>query len=310
MYQQLTTDYRPEYNSWIYFGNEPARPQNLLKEDIEFYCKTVQRCIDNNVRVCVMNIQIVELTAETISYYKPLFQLCHSYPDLVAFGIHQYFLLLLALGVGTGDWTKLVKWGSFPKSQWATPQQAQENAAFAHIGKDFWLRKRLDDWGFTHTRLFTTECGYDLINNLPQVQELTNANNGRKPRGLQTLWNLYSRHFPNQDPVEMAADNMIWMGDTCVSSENLMFYNWSIEPEWWDYSCSEYPEWRKFIVKYNREKRALAQPIEIVRPPVVTPPVIIQPTNRYTQAEILALQAEKQLNPNGLIARLAQDAHL
>lgn len=281
MFDVLTAGYRPELGVWVYFGNEPARGNDPrkpdeLKADIEFYCEVVWWCIQNNVRVVVQNIQITELTPANIALFKPLFELCHKYPHLVAFGIHAYFTLLLPLGVGKGNWDKLLQWGSHPKSQWAAYNDLKENAMNAHIGRDYWLRVVLNNWGYTKVRLFGTEMGFDRINNIPQIEALDNANNGRRVRGLQTILDLLQRHEPTRDPLEFAAEQIAWMSNTITETEVHCFYCWSIEPAWHDYSCDQFPAFYKALVDHNRiVRKTPPTPLPDVPSP---PPTPIPPT--------------------------------
>lgn len=279
MFEVLTADYDGSLEVWVYFGNEPARGNDPrtggldeLRRDIEWYCQVVMLLVQANIRVVVQNIQITELTTANIAVFKPLFELCHKYPHLVAFGVHQYFTLILSLGAGSGDWSKLLKWGSHPKAQWAKPADLAANSVNAHMGRCVWLRSVLNAWGYTRVRLFGTEMGFDRINNLPQIGALDAANSGRTVRGLQTILELLKHHDEaagvQRDPLVAAAENVIWMGETLVEMENVIFYNWSTQSEWWDYSASEYPAFRAPIVAYNRRVRSG----QTVPPPAPTPP--------------------------------------
>jgi hypothetical protein len=309
MFDVLTAGYRPELDVWVYMGNEPARgndPQkpDELKRDIEFYCEVVRLCVQNKVRVVVQNIQITELRPENIATFKPLFELCHLHPQYVAFGIHQYFTLLLALGVGGGDWSKLLKWGSHPRSQWANYDGLKVNALNAHIGRDYWLRQVLNGWGYTNVRLFGTEMGFDRINNIPQIEALDNANGGRKVRGLQTILDLLLRHEPTKDPLQFAAEQIIWMSETITETEVHAFYNWSVEPAWYDYTCSEFPTFRALLVEHNRKLRQTPTvPPTTPNPPIPTPtpitppfPMDWRPTIAPVQRPLLALAKDGNLH--------------
>jgi hypothetical protein len=300
MFDVLTAGHDASLEVWLNFGNEPARGHDprqggldQLRADVEWYCSVVMLCVAAKVRVVVMNIQITELTDTNIHVFKPLFELCHKYPQYVAFGVHQYFTLLLSLGVGSGDWSKLLKWGSHPKSDWAKTADLRVNSVEAHIGRDVWLRGVLDAWGFTSVRLFGTEMGFDRINNLPQIEAL-DAVAGKRVRGLQTILELLKLHDPSQDPLVTAADNVIWMGETLTEMENIIFYNWSTQNEWWDYSASQYPAFRAPIIAHNRRVRSG----QVTPPPVEPPPVVIPPTVlcRARTLTTLNLRPEPSIN--------------
>lgn len=254
----LMDGYKPEYKAWINFGNEPARHGETLKKDIDFYCETLRITIQQRVPVVVLNIQVHEFTAAEIALYTPLFKMANDYPDYVAIGIHSYFEEILSLGVGTGEWGKLTMFGSHPKAQWATIEQAKVNADEAHMGREFWLRDVFKQ--FPKVRYFQTECGFDYIDNLPQSAILTSMNGGQRVDGIKNTLPMLARHELYQDAQITAAENVTWMGDTLVESEALMFYAWSIQDEWRHYSCNDLTTFKDEIIAYNRKVRSGSTP--------------------------------------------------
>lgn len=285
MFDVLTSGYDSSTEVWINFGNEPARGSgDTLKADIEFYCKVIQLFINAKIRVVVMNIQVVELTPVTLPLFNPIFDLCNRYPQYVAFGIHEYFTFILPLGIGKGDWTRLLKWGDYPRDPAKWDTDLVTNAVNAQIGRDVWITTEVHK-KYPNVRFFKTEKGFDRINNLPQLGALDNANGNRMVRGLDTIIALLHRYF-NDDGQMVAGDQIVWM--TKVSAcETGMFYNWSTQPEWLDYSCAPYGGFRGVLLDYNNKVRlgtATTQPIPTT--PAEQPPIVV--TTKRTPIQIAA----------------------
>lgn len=266
LFDVVTAEYRPELDVWINIGNEPARHGEELQRDIDWYCELAQICLKNRVKAVFLNIQAVELTPASIVAYMPLFELCYKNPEYLAIGIHQYFAFKLFLGVGAGDWNKLVRYGSTPPDTWplTLPQLAQ-NAQNAHIGRDVWLVEQLKAWKLWPLKLFNTEFGFDRIHNLPQMATLDGMA-GRTVRGIQTLMDLLANDNPSMHPEQYAAQMITWFCSVMPYVSAPCFYNWSIEPSWSDYNIAPLHRFKDAIIAYNRAVRSSTPP-----PPVEPP---------------------------------------
>lgn len=285
MFDVLTSGFNNSLDVWINFGNEPARGnaregrpelENIqeLVDDVAWYCKVIELFVKAKIRVVVMNIQVVELTPAKLKFYEPIFDLCNRYPEYVAFGIHEYFTMILPLGIGSGDWSRLLKWGDYPRDPklWENKAQMIANYQNAHIGKDIWLRDQTR-MKYPNMRLFKTEMGFDRINNIPQIAALDNANGGRRVRGLDTIIALLHRYFGDDGQI-VAGDMVTWMCKNDDESEANLFYNWSMQSEWLDYSCAPYGGFQKVLTDYNHKVRVGELPTNPSTPTVPVPPVV------------------------------------
>lgn len=329
----LSAGYRPELGVWVNFGNEPARgpsdeiakdatKADTIKRDVEFYCETAQILVRNRVKAVLLNIQAPELTPITLPLYRPLFEMMNTYPEYLALGIHFYFPFILRLGIGTGDWAKLIQWGAYPKEARPTPAEMMGNAANANIGRDAWLRYTLDSWGYTKIRLFATEFGFDHLKNVPPQAALDAALNLKDELvdGIDNVVKVFARYYPDQWGEVSAAHEVTWVGDTTYC-EALCFYNWSIEGKWKRYSAHSHDIFRLAILSYNvgiTNARPLPSPIVISAPtptpapapvpvPVTTPaPEPPKPSWRvsFDAAELAWIDRETKRDTSGILAKL------
>lgn len=294
MFDVLTSHYRPDLKVWINFGNEPAQHGDDLKRAIDWSCEVVNIFVQNRVPVVARNVQSVAHTPSEMIVYKPLLKLLHDHQDITALGIHEYFTLLIWLGVGAGDWSNLLK---FDGSQYRVPPPTQSMLSIqhetAHIGRYLMFVEAAKAWGLFPFRIFMTETGFDRVNGLPQLQALDNANGGQKVSGIQTLQRLLPQHAQAWSFDEAVYLQLKWLSETLPYVETLNFYNWSIEPEWALYNIAPFPRLLDLIRNYNQSIGSTPPVDDDPDAPIPDDNSITPESWQRLQARVKALEAWK-----------------
>lgn len=289
MFDVLTAGYRPEYKAWLNLGNEANKHGDDLKRMIAFYCAVADLCVRNRVRVIVGNLQAVNYTPADMEAFKPLFELLYKNPDLAALGLHEYFTLILPVGTGMGYWGDLLNFGKPYSEPFPTRDLLYSRHEEAHIGRGLMFVEAAKRMGFYPFRIFETECGFDRINNLPQLGQLDALNGGVQVSGIQTMRSLIHRHAPDKSFAQAIMLQLKWLSEVLWYADGLCLYNWSHEDAWRQYNYAPESDLQALIAAYNA---SLKDTVEIpTQPP---PPAPVEPlTLQSLDARLREVEAWK-----------------
>lgn len=293
--------------------NEPAPPKGEISKGLKWLCELMRLGVEQDMRLCVLNMQSVAIRFDELDagVYDEFLFCCAKYANFHLIGYHEYALADVSLNVSE----KFMVYLTTPSVAIPIPKHSDIVPKEAHIGRIQILVDRANKIGALPLPAFVaTEYGQDKVE-IKQYQTIIGLNGGKIPYGLPSLRTYVHIRGRGIQFDDWALEQFRWTDDVFSSYvKGVCWFAWNYNPEWEGFNIGELTELQTNWIQYADRMRATApqtQPTPPVAPPtpIPQPTVVNSPRGNYTPHEQIVVDAEIKDAPQGLIARLAKDAH-